>query len=306
MSWSLRPAFLSDDLRPCPTLFCASKSSQSSHEHANILGLPAPIPLRIQLRPLHQAPVHDSAQHSPTQAHLLHSCPRLDVNCAHLAVRHTALDIEESQSDRRVDQNRRRRRAIHHDQIRETPTLLHLLDQQTPASQESLHAREGRRVNALVDQPRARHRHDLVASWSQVRDSLHFALHQAFLTKARCHVLELFRARSADAVSLAHDPGAVCVVAPLEAALGVGLVHGAVQHAQHFGGVATAAQDDEKMGRLLWVPAAMADWLAAGRREDEAEAEEQCGCCEGGEDREEEEGEEHGGGVGVGCRKQGS
>jgi hypothetical protein len=123
------------------------------------------------------------------------------------------------------------------------------------------------------------------------------------LSKARRHVLELFRTRGADAVSFAHNPGAVCVVAPFQAALGVRFVYGAVQHAEHLGGVAAATQDDEQVCGFLWVAAAMADGLAAGRREDEAEAEEQCGCCESGEDGEEDEGAEHSCGVSVDCRR---
>ena len=68
------------------------------------------------------------------------------------------------------------------------------------------------------------------------------------------------------------------VVAPFEAGGWVGLVHGAVEHAEHFGGVAAAAEDDEQVGWLAGVAAAMADGFGAGWGEDEAGAEEDGGC----------------------------
>lgn len=68
------------------------------------------------------------------------------------------------------------------------------------------------------------------------------------------------------------------VVAPFEAGFDVGFVDGAVEHGEHFGGVAAATEDDEEVGGFAGVAAAMADGFAAGRGEDEAGAEESC-CC---------------------------
>jgi len=74
----------------------------------------------------------------------------------------------------------------------------------------------------------------------------------------------------------------VRVVAPFEAGSGVGLVDGAVEHAEHFGGVAAAAEHDEEVRGFVAVAAAVADGFGAGWGEDEARAEEDGGCGEGG------------------------
>ena len=68
------------------------------------------------------------------------------------------------------------------------------------------------------------------------------------------------------------------VVAPFEAGTRVGLVDGAVEHTEHFGGVAAAAEHDEQVGWLVAVAAAVADGFGAGWGEDEAGAEEDGGC----------------------------
>lgn len=68
------------------------------------------------------------------------------------------------------------------------------------------------------------------------------------------------------------------VVAPFEAGARVGLVDGAFEHAEHFGGVAAAAEDDEEVSWLIAVAAAVADGFGACWGEDEACAEEDGGC----------------------------
>lgn len=68
------------------------------------------------------------------------------------------------------------------------------------------------------------------------------------------------------------------VVAPFKAGARVGLVDGAVEHAEHFGGVAAAAEDYEQVGWFIAVAAAVADGFGAGWGEDEPGAEEDGGC----------------------------
>ena len=100
-------------------------------------------------------------------------------------------------------------------------------------------------------------------------------------------------ARGGERVARREDPGAVGVVAPVETASGCagGGVEGAGEHGEHFGGVAAGAEEDEEVGGLVGVLAAVAEGLGAGGGDEEVEAEE--------EEEEEEEGgedeEKHGG-----------
>lgn len=130
-----------------------------------------------------------------------------------------------------------------------------------------------------MDLPRPRHSNHLIAPRPHIRRPLDLPRHNAVLPKPGRRVLELLRALRADAVALGHDPGAVAVVAEVEAGALGGLVDGARQHAEHLGRVAAAAEHDEQVRGLLGVAAAVSDGLCAGGGEDPAGAEEERGCC---------------------------
>lgn len=299
---------------PPQILVTLAASPNLPNKHTQILCLGSPKPL--QLRPLHKKPIHHPRKQIPTQARPLDPSPALHINRAHLTPSTTPPKIKKPQHHRSTDNHNSSRRPITKNQIRHivcicltltTPFALplnrHKPHQHFQTRNKTPYTTHRRGIKRLVDLPRAGQSLQTPTARPDIRGFPHLSRHQTLLPLFRqpsSELLELLGPGSGNGVTRPRDPSAMAVVAPVEAKFrvfgwrgeGAGWVDGFVQHAEHLGCVAAAAEEEKEMRGLVGVAAAVADGFVACVAGGALVAEDEEGEGEKKEGGEEEEGEE--------------